>query len=140
MCFVKFIFHFQCNILQSIILITFCQSKFFCKLSCENAVAQAVEFLIEQLEDVPWEGTIMMAKPDKIIVNRGTREGVSTGMRFNVGDIEELVDEDTGEVLDSEMTVVAQLEVTNAKEKIAYCVATKGGPQIKKGMSVFPAE
>jgi curli biogenesis system outer membrane secretion channel CsgG len=108
--------------------------------ACENAVVQAVEFLIEQLEDVPWEGTIMMAKPDKIIVNRGTREGVSTGMRFNVGDIEELVDEDTGEVLDSEMTVVGELKVTNAKEKVAYCAATKGGPQIKKGMSVFPVE
>jgi len=108
--------------------------------ACEDAVAQAVEFLIEQLEDIAWEGSIALVKPGKIIVNRGTREGVEVGQEFNVGDIEELVDEDTGEVLDSEMTVVAKIEVTKVKEKIAYCKATDGADQIKKGMSVFPEE
>jgi len=105
--------------------------------ACESAVAQGVKFLIEQLEDIPWEGSVVMAKGDKIIINRGTREGVSEGMTFTVGEVEELVDPDTGEVLDSEMTTVAELEATKVKEKIAYCKALSGGDKIQKGMTVF---
>ena len=82
----------------------------------------------------------MMAKGTKIIINRGTREGVEVGMKFKVGEIEELVDEDTGEVLDSEMTTVAELEATKVKEKITYCKAVIGGDAVKKGMTVFAAE
>jgi len=108
--------------------------------ACENAVAQGVEFLIEQLEDISWEGSVMMVKGGKIIINRGTREGVEVGMKFKVGEIEELVDEDTGEVLDSEMTTIAELEATKVKEKIAYCKAVIGGDGVKKGMTVFAAE
>lgn len=108
--------------------------------ACESAVAQGLEFLIEQLEDIPWEGSIAMAKPGKLIINRGTREGVEIGMVFDVGEIEELVDEDTGEVLDSEMTTVAQIEVTKVKEKIAYCSAASGAEKITKGMAIFPVE
>ncbi len=107
--------------------------------ACEDAVMQGVQFLIEQLEDIPWQAKIALAKGSKIVLNRGTREGVAVGQRFDVGAIEELVDEDTGEVLDSEMTKVAAIEVTTVKEKIAYCKAVNGGDAIQKGMSVFPA-
>jgi hypothetical protein len=58
-------------------------------------------------------------------------------MQFTVGEVEELVDPDTGEVLDSEMTTIAELEATQVKEKIAYCKATSGGDKIKKGMTIF---
>jgi curli biogenesis system outer membrane secretion channel CsgG len=108
--------------------------------ACEDAVSQAVDFLIKQLEDIPWEGTISLAKADKILINRGEREGVQVGQRFNVGSVEELVDEDTGEVLDVEMTQVGILEVIRVKEKIAYCKAIEGGDEIQKGMSVHPVE
>ena len=107
--------------------------------ACEDAVAQGVEFLVSQLEDIPWEGSVVLAKPDKVIINRGEREGVNQGARFDVGDIEEIVDPDTGEVLDSEMTKIATLEVTEVKEKIAYCKVVKGGG-VEKGMTVFPAD
>ncbi len=106
----------------------------------EDAVAQAVDFLIKQLEDIPWEGTIVLAKSDKILINRGQREGVNVGQRFSVGSVEELIDEDTGEVLDVEMTKVGILEVTKVKEKVAYCKAIEGGDKIKKGMTVQTLE
>jgi curli biogenesis system outer membrane secretion channel CsgG len=106
--------------------------------ACEDAVAQAVAFLTEQLESIPWQGKIVLAGGDKIIMNRGEREGVAVGQRFEVGEIEELVDEDTGEVLDSDMTTVATVEVTQVKEKIAYLKAAEGADAIAKGMSVFP--
>ncbi len=108
--------------------------------ACEDAVGQGLEFLIEQLDDIPWEGSIMLAKGEKIILNRGSREGVAVGARFNIGEIEELVDEDTGEVLDSEMTIVATAEATKVKEKIAYLKPLTGADAIKKGMSVFAAK
>ncbi len=104
--------------------------------ACEDAVGQAVDYLIRQLESIPWEGSISMAKDDKIIINRGQREGVAVGQKFSVGDAEELVDEDTGEVLDVEMTKVGVIEVTSVKEKIAYCKALEGGDKIQKGMSI----
>jgi curli biogenesis system outer membrane secretion channel CsgG len=112
--------------------------------ACEHAVSEAVDFLIKQLEDVPWEGTVVLVKGSgkgsKIIINRGTREGVSEGMKFRVGEVEELVDPDTGEVLDSEMTTVAELEAIKVKEKITYCKALSGADEVKKGMTVFAGQ
>lgn len=103
----------------------------------EDAVGQATQFLIGQLEGIPWEGSVLMVKGDKIIINRGTREGVTVGTKFKVGGVEELVDPDTGEVLDSEMTQVGTIVVDKTKEKIAYCSAESGKGVITKGMTVF---
>lgn len=103
----------------------------------EDAVGQAVQFLIQQLDGIPWEGSVLMVKGDRIIINRGTREGVQVGTKFKVGSVEELVDPDTGEVLDSEMTQVGTIIVTETKEKIAYCAAESGTGAINKGMTIF---
>jgi curli biogenesis system outer membrane secretion channel CsgG len=108
--------------------------------AAEHAVAQAVEFLVAQLEGIPWEGSILLVKGAKIIINRGSREGVEVGDRFVVGTIEELVDEDTGEVLDVEMTEVGRLQVTKVVEKIAYCKSLSGGDALAKGMTIHPAD
>ena len=105
--------------------------------ACENAVVQAVEFLTKQLDSIPWTGSVMMAKPDKLIINRGTREGVEPGMAFEIGTAEELIDEDTGEVLDIDVTTVGTVTVTEVKEKIAYCTPLEGA---EKGMSVIPVK
>ncbi len=103
----------------------------------EDAVGQAVMFLIDQLEGILWEGSVLMVKGDKIIINRGSREGVAVGREFKVGAVDELVDPDTGEVLDSEMTQVGRIKVTKVKEKIAYCAPVAGAGAMTKGMSVF---
>ncbi len=108
--------------------------------ACEDAVGQGLEFLVEQLEDIPWEGTIMMAKKGKIIMNRGSREGVTKGAEFSIGEVEELVDEDTGEVLDTELTTIATAKAAKVKEKIAYLTPLSGADKIRKGMSVFATE
>ena len=106
----------------------------------EDAIGQAVIFLIQQLEGIAWEGSVVLVKGNKIIINRGSREGVAVGREFRVGGVEELVDPDTGEVLDSEMTEAGTIKVTRVKEKIAYCAPVDGAEAIKKGMSVFPLE
>lgn len=106
--------------------------------ACEDAVGQATMFLIDQLEGIPWEASVVLNKSGQVIINRGNREGVAPGMEFRVGEVEELVDPDTGEVLDSEMTEVAVIEVTKTKEKISYCAVKSSSGTIKKGMKVFP--
>lgn len=105
--------------------------------ACEDAVVQCVEFLEKQLESIPWEASIVLAGADKLVINRGAREGVSVGQKFQVGTTEELVDPDTGEVLDVEIKTLGNTEVTEAKEKIAYCTPVSGA---EKGMSVLPLQ
>lgn len=106
----------------------------------EDAIAQAVEFLTKQLESIPWQGTVIMVEDSKIIINRGSREGVEVGQVFNVGTVKELTDKDTGEVLDTSMTKVGTIKVTSVKEKVSTCEASDGGKKIQKDMTVQPAK
>ena len=103
----------------------------------EDAVGQAVEFLEKQLEAIPWEGTVLKVG-DKVIINRGSREGVAEGQVFDVGTAESLVDDDTGEVLDVELKKAGQIKVASVKEKISYCDVLEG--KIKPSMTVHPAD
>ena len=74
---------------------------------------------------------------DKLIINRGTREGVAVGMKFDIGKVEEVVDDDTGEVIDSSMTKLGTVTVTEVKEKVSYTTPLEGA---EKGMGVHPAK
>jgi len=105
--------------------------------ACEDAVGQAVEFLEKQLEKIPWEGSVVKAG-DKIMINRGTREGVEEGNVFVVGTAETITDKDTGEVLDTEVKQVGKIKAAKVKEKISYCDALEGGDKIKADMTVMP--
>ena len=104
----------------------------------EDAVSQAVEFLVKQLDKITWEGSVVSAKNGKIIINRGSREGVSEGQSFVVGKLETTTDPDTGEVLDSSVEKVAVITTKTVKEKISICEATEGGDKIEAKMSVQP--
>jgi curli biogenesis system outer membrane secretion channel CsgG len=106
----------------------------------EDAVAQSVEFLIKQLEKIPWEASVVSSKDGKVLINRGSREGVSEGQTFVVGKMEETSDPDTGEILDSSDSKVGTIVTKTVKEKVTVCEATDGAKKIEKGMSVQPAE
>jgi curli biogenesis system outer membrane secretion channel CsgG len=106
-------------------------------IAVQDACAEAVGFLLEQLPSFPWTGTVVLVKGDKVYVNRGTREGVSVGQTFTVGDVEVLRDPDTGEVLDESMTEVARLQVSEVKEKLSIANVTSGSASaVSKGMTV----
>ena len=83
---------------------------------------------------------MVSANKGKIIINRGTREGVAVGQVFTVGKVETTTDPDSGEVLDSSVTKVATIKATTVKEKISICEASDGGDKIEKGMGVQPGE
>ena len=101
-----------------------------------DAVNQAVEFLMGQLESIPWEGSVVSANNGKIIINRGSREGVTQGLKLIVGKAEEITDPDTEEVLDRSVQKVATLVVETVREKIAICKVAEGSDAITKGMGV----
>jgi len=106
-------------------------------IAVQDACAEAVGFLLEQLPGFPWTGTVVLVKGSKVYVNRGTREGVSVGQTFTVGDVEVLRDPDTGEVLDESMTEVARLRVSEVKEKLSIADVTSGSASaVSKGMTV----
>ena len=106
-------------------------------LAVQDACAGAVQFLISQLPNVMWTGSVVLVKGDMVYVNRGTREGVAVGQNFRVGEVEVLRDPDTGEVLDESMTEVATLSCGQVKEKISICSVQSGSAaDVTKGMSV----
>jgi curli biogenesis system outer membrane secretion channel CsgG len=105
----------------------------------EQAVDEGVAFLISKLEDIPWTGTVILTKGNKVYINRGEREGVSVGQVFNVGGLTVLRDPDTGEILDQSLETAGTIEVVKVKSKIAICKVTKRGG-IKKGMTVVLPE
>jgi curli biogenesis system outer membrane secretion channel CsgG len=91
-----------------------------------EACDQVVKFLHSQTEAVRWSGKIVKGGVDSIIINRGTREGVKAGMVFRLGEMEEIRDPDTGELLDNDFFETSKIEVTRVKEKIAYCKLVSG--------------
>ncbi len=103
----------------------------------EAAIDKAVQFISHQIEDIPWEGTVILVKGGKIYVNRGERDGVSSGQSFVVGDTEELRDPDTGELLDVSMEKVGTIVIQTVKQKVSIGKATKGAGNIQKGMTIM---
>jgi len=101
------------------------------------ACKEAVDFIVKQLEKVPWTGTVALVAGGKVYVNRGSREGVSDGQEFVVGEANIIRDPDTGAKLDEGVNEVARLQVSQVKEKLSICTVKSGNASaIKKGMMV----
>ena len=106
-------------------------------LAVQDACAVAVAFMLEQLPNITWTGSVVLVKGDKIYVNRGSREGVTVGQTFTVGEVEVIRDPDTGEVLDESMTELARLSVDQVKEKLSIASVTSGNAaSVMKGMTI----
>ncbi len=106
-------------------------------LALQDAVAQAVAFMIKQLPNIPWTGSVVLVKGNKVYINRGAREGVTVGQTFTVGEVEIIRDPDTGEVLDESMTEIARLKVNKVKEKLSIASVTSGSAAaVETGMTI----
>ncbi len=103
----------------------------------EDAIEQAVEFLVAQLDAVRWEGTVVQVAGNRVFVNRGSREGVTQGQEFSVGSATEIVDPDTGEVLDTFMESIGTIRATEVRERLTICEAP-AGVTIEPGMTIHP--
>ncbi len=101
-----------------------------------EAIEDIIPFLDGQLDHIKWSATVIKGGSDRIIINRGSREGVNEGMTFRYGEAEEIRDPDTGELLDTDFVERGIIQITEVKEKLAYAKSIKGAAP-KKGESVF---
>ncbi|MCK4261561.1 hypothetical protein KAX00_00465 [bacterium] len=102
----------------------------------EAAIDEAVKFIVGQLDDIQWTGSVVLVRNDKVYINRGEREGVRKGQAFVVGNVEEIRDPDTGELLDESIEIVGKIEVVTVKKKLSICSMLEGADKIKKGMTI----
>jgi len=102
-----------------------------------KAIDEAVAFISTQIGRIPWEGTVVLVKDGKVYINRGSREGVSIGRSFTVGNAEQIRDPDSGELLDSSMEKAGSIVIESVKEKLSIGRISEGSGSITKGMTVM---
>lgn len=91
-----------------------------------DAASQAAGWLTEQLPGVTWRGSVVMVRDGQVYINRGTREGVSSGQQFVVGGTEVIRDPSTGEVLDEFVSEIATIQCNTVREKLSICSVVSG--------------
>lgn len=92
----------------------------------EKAISEVIPWMVAQLPSVTWRGSVVKVDKQRVIVNRGSREGVSAGDEFIVGESELLRDPDNGDVLDEIVHERARLRVDQVTERTAVCSVIDG--------------
>lgn len=92
-----------------------------------DAITQAVDFIVLELQKIPWEGRIAMIKDNDIYINCGRLAGILAGDQFSVYKSgESIIDPETGLDLGSEKTVFGKIEVVKVDEKYSKAVIISG--------------
>jgi hypothetical protein len=99
----------------------------FMKTNLGQALRMAVSSAVEQLDEKISEGgtikgLVVYADSSRIIIDAGSNLGVQKGMTFEVQHVvQEIRHPKTGELLDEIVETVAEIIVTDVKEKSATC-------------------
>lgn len=92
-----------------------------------DAITLAVNFIVLELQKVPWEGRIAMVKENDIFINCGRTEGILEGDQFSVYKPgEAIIDPETGLNLGSENTLIGKIEVVKVEEKYSKVIPVSG--------------
>lgn len=103
----------------------------------EKAIGEVIPWLVSQLPSVAWRGSVVRVVAERIIINRGSREGVASGDEFIAGESELLRDPDTGEVLDEIVNERALIRVVQLNERTSTCSIVNGDiGQVVTGMGI----
>jgi curli biogenesis system outer membrane secretion channel CsgG len=92
----------------------------------ESASSEMAEWLVAQLPSIEWTGAVVVVRGDGIIVNRGRREALRSGMVLLAGQDQVLTDPVTGELLSSSFSETARCEVVAVEEKVSTCRRLSG--------------
>lgn len=92
----------------------------------EAAIAEAIDWMVKDLPDLPWTASIVTVRDGQVYINRGARDGITQGMEFSLGSHEVLRDPDTGEVLDETVEEQARIRADNVREKLSICSVVSG--------------
>lgn len=92
-----------------------------------EVINEAVELIISEMKEIPWEGAVVTAKDGQVYINAGSNDNVEQGDRFLVFEKgEELVDPMTGLSLGAEETELGIIKVVSIKEKYSIAEAVLG--------------
>jgi len=85
------------------------------------AIDRATVYIADRMSNMPWRGKVMLVKEDgTIFVNSGENTGMMTGSTFSVyREGEALIDPDTGMELGRDSSRIADIKITEVKEKFS---------------------
>lgn len=103
------------------------QAKTPLDLAVRDAITQAVDFIVVELQRIPWEGRIAAVKENDIFINCGRTTGILVGDQFSVFKPgESIIDPETGLNLGSENKFFGKIEVIKVDEKFSKAVPIEG--------------
>lgn len=92
-----------------------------------KAVKQAVCIIVDKMNSIPWQATILKVTGNQIIVRAGADSGIQVGQILNIYKPGEKVeDPDTGEMILLPPTKMGQAKVTQVIEKFIYAEIISG--------------
>jgi curli biogenesis system outer membrane secretion channel CsgG len=92
-----------------------------------KALDKCVNWIVTNMEKLPWEGKVVSAKGGQIYLNAGSDAGINIGDTFTVYRAgEELVDPDSGMSLGVEETLAGQIQISKVMPKFSIGTVTSG--------------
>ncbi len=98
-----------------------------------QAITSAVNFIITEMNKIPWAGYVMKISEDgKIFINCGKRNNINVGDSFAVFKRgEAFEDPESGENLGAEETFLGEVQVVSLQEKFGIVTKTSGAAVTK---------
>lgn len=106
--------------------------------AAQDCINQAAKFFAIQMEQLPADGSVVMVKDGRVIINRGEQYNFRNGMVLAMTEKgEDLIDPDTGEVLEkAKGKTIGTVRITETSEKVSYCEVVDGEPNPARGTIV----
>lgn len=99
-----------------------------------QAIADAVRFIIDRMEQVPFSAKVVKAEGRKVYINAGSLMNIKPGTKFRAFSVgEDIVDPETGLKLGSEEKALCTVEVRDVQEKFSIGVIAEGNANLKRG-------
>jgi len=91
------------------------------------AVQEAVMFIVNNMEDMPWQGSIVKAEGNQVYINAGYNMNITPDSVFTVySKGEELIDPTTGLSLGSALNRSGTVRVTQVSDKFSIATVIEG--------------
>lgn len=95
--------------------------------AAQQAIDKAIAFIIQRMDKIAWQGSIVTIKENQIYINAGKNSNVNIGDEFTVYKKgEELIDPESGANLGSTIKNIGEIKVQSIDEKFAIATATAG--------------
>ncbi len=106
--------------------------------AAQDCINQAAEYFGTQFEEIPADGSVVLVKDSRVIINRGEQYNFRAGTILEMREQgEDLIDPDTGEVLEKAIgKTIGKLKITQVSEKVSYCEVIEGEANPKRGTDV----